>query len=283
MSSVAVATSFTENGAAVTASPSLSVADADNLTLVSATVSVGNGFAGDGDVLGFSTAGTSITGSYNSATETLVLSGVDTVAHYQSVLDSVTFSTPSDNPTNYGSSLSRVLTWVVNDGSASSSLSAPQFTTVVVTAINDAPTLANAPAVKHAADRPYMTIAPGASVVDPDSQTLANATVKITGGTFAGDGDVLAANVAGTSITASYNAATETLTLDGLRHARALPAGARQRHVLVRGQPDQFRGQPDPHADLDAQRRRRLQQPEHGSPPPSRSRRRRRTTSTATW
>ena len=95
MSSVTGVTSFTENGAAVTASPSLSVADADNLTLANATVSIGNGFAGDGDVLSFSTAGTSITGSYNSATETLVLSGVDTVAHYQSVLNSVTFSRPA--------------------------------------------------------------------------------------------------------------------------------------------------------------------------------------------
>jgi len=215
LSSVTGVTSFTENGPSVTLSPSVTVTDPDNLTLVSATVSVGNGFAGDGDVLGFNTAGTSITGSYNSATETLVLSGIDTIAHYQSVLDSVTFKSTSENPTNYGSNLSRVLTWTVNDGSASSSQSAPQFTTVVVTPINDAPTLANTPTVKHSPVGHTTTIAPGASVVDPDSLTLTNATVKITGGTFAGDGDVLAANVAGTSITSSYNAATETLVLTG--------------------------------------------------------------------
>ena len=53
------------------------------------------------------------------------------------------------------------------------------------------------------------------TVADPDSLNLTNATVKITGGTFAGDGDVLAANVSGTSITASYNAGAETLTLTG--------------------------------------------------------------------
>src|SRR5262249_2240381 len=56
---------------------------------------------------------------------------------------------------------------------------------------------------------------PAGTVNAPDSLTLANATVKITGGTFAGDGDVLAASTSGTSISASYNAATETLTLTG--------------------------------------------------------------------
>ena len=37
-------------------------------------------------------AGTSISYSYNSATETLTLSGSDTLAHYQQVLQSVSFS-----------------------------------------------------------------------------------------------------------------------------------------------------------------------------------------------
>ena len=215
VASVTGVTTFVENGAAVTASPTLSVSDPDNLTLVNATVSVGNGFAGDGDVLGFSTAGTGITGSYNAATETLVFSGIDTVAHYQSVLDSVTFATPSDNPTNYGSSLSRVLTWTVNDGSASSNLSAAQFTTVVVTAVNDAPTLTGVPAVEVFHLGQTLTLAASAALSDPDNLTLANATVRVTAGTFAGDGDALGATVTGTSILASYNAATETLTLTG--------------------------------------------------------------------
>ena len=215
VASVTGVTTFTENGAAVTASPTLSVSDPDSLTLVNATVSVGNGFAGDGDVLGFNTAGTSITGSYNAATETLVFSGIDTAAHYQSVLDSVTFVTPSDNPTNYGSSLSRVLTWTVNDGSASSNLSAAQFTTVVVTAVNDAPTLTGVPAVEVFHLGRTLTLAASAALSDPDNLTLANATVRVTAGTFAGDGDALGATTTGTSILASYNAATETLTLTG--------------------------------------------------------------------
>src|SRR5262249_53189795 len=72
-------------------------------------------FAGDGDVLGFNTAGTAIAASYNSTTETLTLSGADTVAHYSQVLDSVTFSSGA-NPSNSGSNPSRILSWTVNDG-----------------------------------------------------------------------------------------------------------------------------------------------------------------------
>ena len=47
----------------------------------------GGAFAGGGDVLAANISGTSITASYDSATETLTLTGSDTLAHYQSVLD----------------------------------------------------------------------------------------------------------------------------------------------------------------------------------------------------
>jgi lipopolysaccharide export system protein LptA len=216
VSNAAANVGYTEQAAAAALSGGLSVADPDNLTLVNATVRItGGAFAGDGDVLGFNTAGTSITGSYNSATETLVFSGVDTVAHYQSVLESVTFFDPSDNPTNYGSNPSRTLTWVVNDGSASNNLSTPQTTTVNITAVNDPPTLANVPSVEVFHPGQTLTLDPTLALSDPDSLTLANATVKITGGTFPGDGDQLGFNTGGTAIAASYNAATETLTLSG--------------------------------------------------------------------
>jgi lipopolysaccharide export system protein LptA len=214
--SAAASASYTEQAAATTLSGGLAIADPDSATLTGATVKIAGGtFAGDGDVLGFNTVGTSITASYNAATETLVLSGIDTVAHYQSVLDSVTFFDAGDNPTNYGSNATRVVTWVVTDGSASNGTSNVATTTLSVTAVNDAPTLAGVPATAAYSIGQTLTVAPSLSAADPDNLTLANATVQVTGGAFAGDGDVLAANVSGTSITASYNAATETLTLTG--------------------------------------------------------------------
>jgi hypothetical protein len=58
-----------------------------------------------------------------------------------------------------------------------------------------------------------VTLSSAATVSDVDSQTLKSATVSISSGFLTGD--VLSANVAGTSITASYNAATGVLTLTG--------------------------------------------------------------------
>ena len=64
-----------------------------------------------------------ITVSYNSSTETLTLSGSDPLANYQSVLDTVAFSSYSVNHTDYGSVTQLVVTWGLYVGSGSSNLS----------------------------------------------------------------------------------------------------------------------------------------------------------------
>ena len=215
LTGVAASASFTEESAAATLSGNVTVSDPDDTTLANATVSITGGkFAGDGDVLATSTAGTSIAASYNSTTETLTLTGSDTLAHYQSVLDKVTFAA-GENPTDYGSNPTRTLTWVLNDGHATNNLSTARTETVNVINVNDPPTLSNVAATDNFHPRHTITISPSLQVSDPDNLTLANATVAITAGSFAGDGDVLAANTTGTGISASYNAATETLTLTG--------------------------------------------------------------------
>src|SRR6185437_381772 len=155
-----------------------------------------------------------ITASYDAATETLVLSGPDTLAHYQSVLDSVTFVTATGNPDGFGADPARTVTWTLDDGSASNAISSVT-TTVSIVAVNDPPALAGTTDASFTENGAPVTLSPAAAVSDPDNLNLASATVAITGGTFAGDADVLAANVAGTAITASYNAATETLVLSG--------------------------------------------------------------------
>src|SRR5262245_27586216 len=137
---------YTENGAAVTLSGNLTITDPDSATLDSATISISGGrFAGDGDVLAASVVGTSITASYNPSTETLTLSGTDTLADYRAVLDSLVFSSTSNNPTNFGSNTTRTVTWSANDGTFAS---VPQTTTVTINPINNAPSLSSvAPAV----------------------------------------------------------------------------------------------------------------------------------------
>jgi len=87
LTNVAPNASFTEGGTSATLSPSLAVNDPNSSTLVSAMVKISGGtFSGDGDALMFSTAGTGIAGSYDSTTETLTLTGTDTLAHYDQVL-----------------------------------------------------------------------------------------------------------------------------------------------------------------------------------------------------
>jgi lipopolysaccharide export system protein LptA len=193
----------------------VAITDPDNLNLASATVSISGGtFAGDGDVLATSTAGTGIAASYDSTAERLILSGSDTLAHYQQVLAAVTFAA-GDNPTDFDSQTTRQVTWVLNDGGASNGLSTAQTTTLSITDVNDPPTLSNVATRVGFIIAQTVTVSPSLAVSDPDNLDLAGATVSVTGGTFAGDGDVLSANVAGTAITASYNAATERLTLTG--------------------------------------------------------------------
>ena len=49
--------------------------------------------------------GTSITVSYDAASDQLTLSGYHTIAHYNLVLSAVGYNTTGDNPTNYATTL----------------------------------------------------------------------------------------------------------------------------------------------------------------------------------
>jgi hypothetical protein len=201
---------FTQGGAAVAASPAITVNDVDSLDLASATVSIGTGFLA-GDVLGAATSGTAILASYNAVTGVLTLSGSDTVAHYQQVLDSVTFSSTSANPTNYGADLSRGLSWQVNDGTLNSNTVTSNLT---VAGVDQAPLLSGAGnTVSFTQGAAPVAASSGITVSDVDSLNLASATVSIASGFFAGD--ALAAVTTGTTITASYNTGTGVLTLSG--------------------------------------------------------------------
>ena len=74
--------------------------------------------------------GTNITTSYSASTGVLSLTGHDTLAHYRQVLDSVSYSSTSQNPTNSGADPSRTISWLANDGTLNS---ATQTTRVNIT------------------------------------------------------------------------------------------------------------------------------------------------------
>ena len=110
-----------------------------------ATVRLTGGFANDGDLLFANTSGTSIGTSWNAASETLTLSGTDTAAHYQSVLNNLVFSSSATDPTNGGVNASRIATWQVTDAT-NNQLSAAQTETIDISLVYATGALPAAPA-----------------------------------------------------------------------------------------------------------------------------------------
>ena len=104
-------------------SPSASLTDVDDTELNSAAVQIAAGsFPGDGDTLtvGGATSGTvtGITFLWDPTLHALVFTGASSVANYQALLQTITFQSTNHNPTDFGASLTRGLTWTVTDGTA---------------------------------------------------------------------------------------------------------------------------------------------------------------------
>ena len=131
---------YAENGSAVAIASALTLSDPDDTHIASGSVSVSTGFTA-GDTLAATTSGTSVSASYDSGTGVLSLSGTDTLANYQSVLQSVTYSSSSEDPT--ASETARTITFAVtdanSDGAGAHSGSATRG--INLTPLNDAPLL----------------------------------------------------------------------------------------------------------------------------------------------
>jgi VCBS repeat-containing protein len=161
-------------------------------------------------------SGTNITASYNSATETLTLSGYDTFAHYRQALAGVQYNTTGDNPTNYGLNTSRTITFQANDGAGGN----PAGTTNVQTmslnidAVNDAPSFTTSDINRDEADAGLSSTV-NRTITDPDSlsQTISTSLVSHTGPTN-GISDATLATFfsAGTPVGTPPSGATGTLS-----------------------------------------------------------------------
>jgi uncharacterized repeat protein (TIGR03803 family) len=121
---------YAAEGAAVAIDAGLGVSDTSSATLAGATVAIGTGFLA-GDTLNF-TNQNGIAGSYDAATGVLTLTGSASLDNYQAALDSITFSSTSDNPSNSGADTRRTVSWTVTDGTQSSHTIA---STIIVTGI----------------------------------------------------------------------------------------------------------------------------------------------------
>jgi VCBS repeat-containing protein len=123
---------YTENDPATIVNSLITVSDTDSPNLTGATVQITGGYNSAQDVLSFTPFG-GITGSFNSGSGTLTLSGTASVPNYQTALRNVKYTNTSDDPTT----ASRTVVFQVTDGTdASNTVSS----TINVTAVNDPPT-----------------------------------------------------------------------------------------------------------------------------------------------
>jgi autotransporter passenger strand-loop-strand repeat protein len=107
-------------GAPITLSPGITIADDDPRGILFADV---GGATYPTDVISVPSsalADTNITATYEQSSGLLFLSGEDTPAHYQQVLEQVQFSTTSSNPADFNNALTRTIWWDASDGASNS-------------------------------------------------------------------------------------------------------------------------------------------------------------------
>ena len=129
---------YTENGPAAVIDATITLSDADDTQITGATVAISDGLT-FADILGFFDQ-FGISGIYVHGTGILTLSGVATLADYQTALRSITYYSTNDNPTKI--STSRTITWTVTDANSDgvgAATSLPVTSTINITAVNDAP------------------------------------------------------------------------------------------------------------------------------------------------
>jgi hypothetical protein len=202
-------TNFTVNGnAAGILDPAAAITAPASATLRKVTITITNPKDKDLEGLTVDTTGTNIVASaYNPTSGQLILSGVDSVANYKSVLLSVGYSDIATLATGG----TRILNVVVNDGVASGrattrinilgGTAAPQ----VVTTTEPATATVGTAASIHAGQL---------HITNADTGHLLGATVVIEN-LLDGAAEFLTAETAGTGISASYDPVRGVLTLRG--------------------------------------------------------------------
>lgn len=204
------ALNYVENAAPTAITPSMSVNDSDSPLIQSAIIKISSNYTFNEDSLVFTTFG-KIKGTFATATGTLTLTGADTLANYQTALQSVQYVNSSHNP----STATRTITFTVSDGLASSNAVTRNIT---IQAVNDAPVVQinTAQALAYQPANGAVAIAPAVTVTDPDNAMLASAFVQIISNYQRGK-DVLAFvnPTSGSTITGSFDSNTGILKLTG--------------------------------------------------------------------
>jgi trimeric autotransporter adhesin len=196
--------SYTEGDQATVVDSGVSVSDVDDSDLEGAVVRVSSGFQTGDELVFVDQSG--ITGSYDSSTGVLTLSGTASVADYQAALRSVEYGHTGDDP-----SASKTVEFKVDDGDDDSGAATRD---IAVTPVNDKPVLDTSDAaLSYAEGADAVAVDSGIAATDPDSDDLQGATVTISSNFTSSEDELAFTDQSG--ITGSYDHTTGTLTLSG--------------------------------------------------------------------
>ncbi|MBS9770882.1 MAG: DUF4347 domain-containing protein, partial [Trichodesmium erythraeum GBRTRLIN201] len=216
-------TTFTEGGGAVAIGDSdVSITDADDINIESATITLGSRPDGDTveSLLVNGTLPTGITASsYNSTTGVITLTGSATLAEYQTAIAQIQYNNTSENP----NTTDRTVTVVVNDGNVDSNTAT---TTINITPVNDAPVLDLDGDNSTTTGSDYITTFTegtavnigdsDVSITDVDDSNIESATITLSSRPDGDTVESLSAGTLPTGITASsYDSSTGVITLTG--------------------------------------------------------------------
>ncbi|MCP4303298.1 MAG: tandem-95 repeat protein, partial [bacterium] len=199
-------TAFTEDGGAVTVDAAVTVTDADNTNLASATVTISNLLDAGLETLAATPSGAIVAGNISYVAPTLTITAAAPVADFQAVLQSVTYNNTSNTP----DTTDRNLQFVANDGSDNSNTASK---TVTVAASNDAPVVTTSGgSTAFTEDGGAVTVDAAVTVTDADSTNLASATVTISNLLDTGL-ETLAATPSGAIVAGNISYVAPTLTI----------------------------------------------------------------------
>ena len=126
---------YSENAPAVLVTGTIKVTDADDINIESAVVSISSNYQNGEDLLSFIN-NSGISGSWNSNSGIMILTGRSSIVNYQAALRSITYSNKSDNP----HLIPRIVSFTVNDGDIDSPAATREISLIPV---NDEPVLSN--------------------------------------------------------------------------------------------------------------------------------------------
>jgi len=150
---------------------------------------------------------TGITGLFDTATGVLSFTGGAPLADYQTIIESVSYTNTSENP----SATQRGITIVLNDGTAGSNA---EVSTIAVVPVNDPPVVTGTSAdLSYRALTTPVVIDNQISVSDVDDTDISGATVAVSANYSAGE-DILGFTDQN-GISGSFNSVTGILTLSG--------------------------------------------------------------------